>query len=246
MTRDIYQKATVQKVNFRPTFHERPPRGTAPDRHGEQGARDESLAACARRASPQGNPDLPRRAHPTPRQRLGKSQKHRGSRTGLCATLGRSTLGPRPPRRTRRPRGRWKPRRRGQPRGGLGTGRARTLVIFPPLKLAKRLRDSVRTLDVRWMVKRLLAGTFFLHLGGGEWERRQLLLRGSVPHRLPSRAASNGVSCNAICGPCIPSSHVCTSEAEGSYHRETTRAGDSRAKTKFFPSEETGMREKHL
>lgn len=55
------------------------------------------------------------------------------------------------------------------------------MVIFPPLKLAKRLRDSVRTLDVRWMVKRLLAGTFFLHLGGRGRERRQLLLRGSVP-----------------------------------------------------------------
>lgn len=41
-----------------------------------------------------------------------------------------------------------------------------TLVIFPPLKLAKRLRESVSTLDVLWMVKRLLAGTFFLHLRG--------------------------------------------------------------------------------
>ena len=39
-----------------------------------------------------------------------------------------------------------------------------TFVIFPPLKLAKRLRDRVRTLEVLWMVKRLLAGTFFLHL----------------------------------------------------------------------------------
>lgn len=39
-----------------------------------------------------------------------------------------------------------------------------TFVIFPPLKLAKRLRERVKTLDVLWMVKRLLAGTFFLHL----------------------------------------------------------------------------------
>ena len=42
-----------------------------------------------------------------------------------------------------------------------------TLVIFPPLKLAKRLRERVKTLDVLWMVKRLLAGTFFLHLREG-------------------------------------------------------------------------------
>lgn len=40
------------------------------------------------------------------------------------------------------------------------------MVILPPLKLAKRLRDSVRTLEALWMVKRLLAGTFFLHLRG--------------------------------------------------------------------------------
>lgn len=39
-----------------------------------------------------------------------------------------------------------------------------TFVIFPPLKLAKRLSERVKTLDVLWMVKRLLAGTFFLHL----------------------------------------------------------------------------------
>lgn len=41
-----------------------------------------------------------------------------------------------------------------------------TFVILPPLKLAKRFSESVRTLEARWMVKRLLAGTFFLHLHG--------------------------------------------------------------------------------
>lgn len=51
---------------------------------------------------------------------------------------------------------------------------ALTLVIFPPLKLAKRLRDRVRTLDVLWMVKRLLAGTFFLHLQR-EWKATGML-----------------------------------------------------------------------
>lgn len=39
-----------------------------------------------------------------------------------------------------------------------------TFVILPPLKLANLFRESVRTLDVRWTVKRLVAGTFFLHL----------------------------------------------------------------------------------
>lgn len=57
------------------------------------------------------------------------------------------------------------------PRGAL------TLVILPPLKLAKRLRESVRTLDALWMVKRLLAGTFFLHLRG---KRGQLVSPGTV------------------------------------------------------------------
>lgn len=47
---------------------------------------------------------------------------------------------------------------------GLGARRALTFVILPPLKLAKRFSESVRTLEARWMVKRLLAGTFFLHL----------------------------------------------------------------------------------
>ena len=46
----------------------------------------------------------------------------------------------------------------------LGRG-ALTFVIFPPLKLANLFSDSVRTLDARWSVKRLVAGTFFLHLG---------------------------------------------------------------------------------
>lgn len=41
-----------------------------------------------------------------------------------------------------------------------------TLVILPPLELAKRFRESVSTLDVLWMLKRLLAGTFLLHLRG--------------------------------------------------------------------------------
>lgn len=40
------------------------------------------------------------------------------------------------------------------------------MVIFPPLKLAKRLSERVRTLDALWTVKRLLAGTFLLHLRG--------------------------------------------------------------------------------
>lgn len=48
-----------------------------------------------------------------------------------------------------------------------------TLVILPPLKLAKRLSESVSTLEALWMVKRLLAGTFFLHLEG----RREVELR---------------------------------------------------------------------
>lgn len=45
--------------------------------------------------------------------------------------------------------------------------RALTLVIFLPpeeLQLPKRFSEIVRTLEARWMVKRLLAGTFFLHL----------------------------------------------------------------------------------
>lgn len=42
--------------------------------------------------------------------------------------------------------------------------RALTFVILPPPKLAKRFSESVRTLEARWMVKRLLADTFFLHL----------------------------------------------------------------------------------
>lgn len=45
-----------------------------------------------------------------------------------------------------------------------------TLVIFPPLKLANLFSESVSTLDVRWTVKRLVAGTFFLHL---EKKRRE-------------------------------------------------------------------------
>lgn len=53
------------------------------------------------------------------------------------------------------------------------------MVILPPLKLAKRLRESVRTLDALWMVKRLLAGTFFLHLRGA-WG--QLVLQGLSSH----------------------------------------------------------------
>lgn len=40
-----------------------------------------------------------------------------------------------------------------------------TFVIFPPLKLANLFSERVSTLDVRWTVKRLVAGTFFLHLG---------------------------------------------------------------------------------
>lgn len=39
-----------------------------------------------------------------------------------------------------------------------------TFVIFPPLKLANLFSERVSTLDVRWTVKRLVAGTFFLHL----------------------------------------------------------------------------------
>lgn len=39
-----------------------------------------------------------------------------------------------------------------------------TFVIFPPLKLANLFSESVRTLEVRWTVNRLVAGTFFLHL----------------------------------------------------------------------------------
>lgn len=45
--------------------------------------------------------------------------------------------------------------------------RALTLVIFLPPEepqLPKRFSEMVRTLEARWMVKRLLAGTFFLHL----------------------------------------------------------------------------------
>lgn len=37
-------------------------------------------------------------------------------------------------------------------------------MILPPVKSAKRFRASVRTLGARWMVKRLVADTFFLHL----------------------------------------------------------------------------------
>lgn len=59
----------------------------------------------------------------------------------------------------------WDPSRRSGQQGlGLGARRALTFVILPPLKLAKRFSESVRTLEARWMVKRLLAGTFFLHL----------------------------------------------------------------------------------
>lgn len=43
---------------------------------------------------------------------------------------------------------------------------ALTFVILPPPKLAKRFSESVRTLEARWMVKRLLADTFSLHLHG--------------------------------------------------------------------------------
>lgn len=39
-----------------------------------------------------------------------------------------------------------------------------TFVILPPLKLANLFSETVRTLEVRWTVKRLVAGTFFLHL----------------------------------------------------------------------------------
>lgn len=55
------------------------------------------------------------------------------------------------------------PRGNSQPRAPRRTP---TLVIFPPLKLAKRLSERVRTLDALWTVKRLLAGTFLLHLRG--------------------------------------------------------------------------------
>lgn len=55
-------------------------------------------------------------------------------------------------------------RRSGQQGLRLGACRALTFVILPPLKLAKRFSESVRTLEARWMVNRLLAGTFFLHL----------------------------------------------------------------------------------
>lgn len=59
----------------------------------------------------------------------------------------------------------WDPSRcSGQQGLGLGAHQALTFVILPPLKLAKRFSESVRTLEARWMVKRLLAGTFFLHL----------------------------------------------------------------------------------
>lgn len=39
-----------------------------------------------------------------------------------------------------------------------------TFVIFPPLKFANLFSERVSTLDVRCTVKRLVAGTFFLHL----------------------------------------------------------------------------------
>ena len=62
-----------------------------------------------------------------------------------------------------------------------------TLVIFPPLKLAKRLSESVRTLDVRWMVNRLLAGTFFLHLRGRGEEELLACAEDCCPHKVSSR-----------------------------------------------------------
>lgn len=39
-----------------------------------------------------------------------------------------------------------------------------TFVIFPPVKLAKRFRESVNTFDARWTVNLFEAGTIFLHL----------------------------------------------------------------------------------
>lgn len=43
-----------------------------------------------------------------------------------------------------------------------------TLAIFPPVKLAKRFRESVSTLEDLWIVNRLDAGTIFLHLATDE------------------------------------------------------------------------------
>lgn len=39
-----------------------------------------------------------------------------------------------------------------------------TLAIFPPVKLAKRFSEMVRTLEDLWMVNLFEAGTIFLHL----------------------------------------------------------------------------------
>lgn len=39
-----------------------------------------------------------------------------------------------------------------------------TFVIFPPLKLVNRFSETVRTLELRWMVNLFDAVTIFLHL----------------------------------------------------------------------------------
>lgn len=43
-----------------------------------------------------------------------------------------------------------------------------TLAIFPPVKLAKRFSEMVRTLEDLWIVNLFEAGTIFLHLKAQE------------------------------------------------------------------------------
>lgn len=137
VTRDVCSKATVPTAHFQPALHEKPQHGTAPDSHREQDVADGRLAAS--RTSSQGNPDLPRRARPTPRQRLGEKPERPQFLTGLCVTpehrTGMRVPGPPPcTANVLAPGGRKPPSRR-QP-GGTHLG------DLPPAEVGKALEGQ--------------------------------------------------------------------------------------------------------